>query len=223
MIRRQPNQVLRLAAVGLLVAACGGDDKPANTGGTGATQCPPGQFFDGQFCQNQAGVQPTATAPAPAPTAGAPAAPPVAPIATATAGPTATPLDPAAAAAATQLMTPIAQTSAPGAKPVGSPIAGQFQQGQSLEGQIQMQPNKCYTIIGVGLPPIVNLDIQLAPFVAVPGLPAAVLAQDSTVASTAIIGEKQACYRSGPIALPMKVIATVSQGNGVAAVQVYEK
>jgi hypothetical protein len=223
MMRRQPNQVLRLAAVGLLVAACGGDDKPANTGQPGATQCPPGQFFDGQFCQNQAGVQPTATAPAPAPTTGAPAAPPVAPIATATAGPTATPLDPAAAAAATQLMAPIAQTSAPGAKPVGSPIAGQFQQGQSLEGQIQMQPNKCYTIIGVGLPPIANLDVQLAPFVAVPGLPAAVLAQDSTVSPTAIIGEKQACYRSGPIALPMKVIATVSQGNGVAAVQVYEK
>lgn len=222
-MRRQPNQVLLLATVGLLVAACGGDDKPANTGQPGATQCPPGQFFDGQFCQNQAGVQPTATATAPAPTAAPTAAPPAPPIATATSGPTATPLDPAAAAAATQLMGPIAQTSAPGAKPVGSPIAGQFQQGQSLEGQIQMQPNKCYTIIGVGLPPIANLDVQLAPFVAVPGLPAAVLAQDSTVAPTAIIGEKQSCYRSGPIALPMKVIATVSQGQGVAAVQVYEK
>ena len=86
-----------------------------------------------------------------------------------------------------------------------------------------MQPNKCYTVIGVGLPPVQNLDIQLAPFVAMPGLPAMVLAADQTVGPNAVIGEKQACYRSGPIAVPMKVIVTVSQGSGVAAVQVYEK
>jgi hypothetical protein len=85
-----------------------------------------------------------------------------------------------------------------------------------------MQANKCYTVIGVGLPPVANLDIQLAPFVAMPGLPAAVLAQDQTVGPQAIIGEKQACYKS-MLPMPMKVIVTVSQGSGVAAVQVYEK
>ena len=56
--------VLVLAAVGL--PACGGDDKNANTGKPGQGQCPPGQYFDGQFCQMQAaGAQPTA---GPAPT-----------------------------------------------------------------------------------------------------------------------------------------------------------
>jgi hypothetical protein len=224
MLNRKSSLVVPFALLSL--SACGGDDKPANTGQPGAAQCPPGQYFDGQFCQVQ-GATPGAATAAPAPTAAPPptataAAPPPVPVATAAAGPTATPMDPAAAAAATQLLGPLAQTSAPGAKPIGSAIAGQFQQGQSLEGQVQMQANKCYTVIGVGLPPIANLDIQLAPFVAMPGLPAAVLAQDQTVGPQAIIGEKDACYRS-MFPMPMKVIVTVSQGSGVAAVQVYEK
>ena len=210
-----------LVLTALALVACGGDDKQAAA--PVGQQCPPGQYFDGQICQ---GAAPANTAPAPvatgpAPVATAPGAP--APVVTAQAGPTATPLDPAAAAAATQAINLVAPQSAPGAKPVGSAIAGQFQQGQSLEGPIQMQANKCYTIIGVGLPPVQNLDIQLAPFVAMQGLPAMVLAADQTVGPNAVIGEKQACYRSGPIAVPMKVIVTVSQGSGVAAVQVYEK
>jgi hypothetical protein len=221
MLKAQASWVTLVA---LAVSACGGDDKKALA--PGASQCPPGQYFDGQFCQMQAGAPPAATG-APvataAPGATAPGAvPPPVPVATAAAGPTATPLDPAAATAATQLIAPLAQQSAPGAKPVGSAIAGQFQQGQSLEGQVQMQANKCYTVIGVGLPPVQNLDVQLAPFVPIAGMPAAVVAQDQTVGPQAIIGEKQACYRS-MLPMPMKVIVTVSQGSGVAAVQVYEK
>jgi len=214
-----------LALVALAVSACGGDDKKAVA--PGASQCPPGQYFDGQFCQMQAGAPPAGAA-APGATAAAPGAtapgavPPPVPVATATVGALATPLDPAAATAATQLIAPLAQQSAPGAKPVGSAIAGQFQQGQTLEGQVQMQANKCYTVIGVGLPPVQNLDIQLAPFVPIAGLPAAVVAQDQTVGPQAIIGEKATCYRS-MLPMPMKVIVSVSQGSGVAAVQVYEK
>ena len=215
-----------LVLAALAVVACGGDDKSAAA--PMAQQCPPGQYFDGQICQSQ-GAAPANTAAPGAAAPGAPAAAPAAvpgapaPVVTAQAGPTATPLDPAAAAAATQAINLLSPQSAPGAKPVGSAIAGQFQQGQSLEGQIQMQPNKCYTLIGVGLPPVQNLDIQLAPFVAMAGLPAMVLAADQTVGPNAVIGEKAACYKSGPIAVPMKVIVTVSQGSGVAAVQVYEK
>ena len=209
----------------LALAACGGDDKPAAA--PMAQQCPPGQYFDGQICQSMQGAAPanTATPGAPGAPAAVPAAAPgaPAPVVTAQAGPTATPLDPAAAAAATQAINLLSPQSAPGAKPIGSAIAGQFQQGQSLEGQIQMQPNKCYTLIGVGLPPVQNLDIQLAPFVSIAGVPAMVLAADQTVGPNAVIGEKATCYKSGPIAVPMKVIVTVSQGSGVAAVQVYEK
>src|SRR3954464_5365728 len=81
------------------LSACGGDDKPSNVGTPAATQCAPGQYFDGRICQSQSGAAPAATpAPVGTPTAAAPgAALPGLPVATTTAGPTATPLDPATA------------------------------------------------------------------------------------------------------------------------------
>jgi hypothetical protein len=217
---------LLLSSLGLL-AACG-EDKPAETGGAGAVQCPPGQYYDGRFCQTQ-GAAPAGTAAAPATTAPpagtAPAALPPGVVATTTAGPTATPLDPTAAQAATQLIAPLgAQHAVAGAKPVGSAIAGNFQQGQSLESQVQMNPGKCYTVVGVGLPPITNLDISLVPALPIPGLPAATMAADNTVGANAIVGDKPNCFKwAFPMSGMMKVIMTVSGGSGVAAAQVFEK
>jgi hypothetical protein len=219
---------LLLSSVGLL-AACG-EDKPAETGGPAAVQCPPGQYYDGRLCQTQ-GAQPVGTTPAPAGTTPAPAgtppgaALPPGVVATTTAGPTATPLDPTAAQAATQLITPLGAQHAPaGAKPVGSAIAGNFQQGQSLEAQVQMNPGKCYTVVGVGLPPVANLDISLVPALPIPGLPAATMAADNTVGANAIVGDKPNCFKwAFPMSGMMKVIMTVSQGSGVAAAQVFEK
>ena len=107
---------------------------------------------------------------------------------------------------------------------VGSAIAGNFQQGQSLEAQVQMNPGKCYTVVGVGLPPIQNLDIALIPAVAIPGLPAATMAADNTVGANAVVGDKPNCFKwAFPMSGMMKVVMTVSQGSGVAAAQVYEK
>ncbi|HEX9620437.1 MAG TPA: hypothetical protein VF989_09890 [Polyangiaceae bacterium] len=219
--------VSALAPWSFLLAACGGDDKEANTGQPAPVQCPPGQYFDGQYCQiaQPAGAAPTATAPAPTATAPAGTAPPAGPIAVGQAGPQATPLDPTMAQTVTTLLGPLAQQSAPaGAKPVGSAIAGQFQQGQSLEQQVQMQPGKCYTVVGAGLPPVQNLDIQFLPMVPIPGIAAPVIAQDQTVAPNAVVGEKDGCFKwPMPVAGPMKIVVTVSQGSGVAAAQVYEK
>ena len=95
MSRNTSMSFLLLSSLGLL-AACG-EDKPAETGGAGAVQCPPGQYYDGRFCQQQgAAAAPTTaptTTPAPA-TTGTAAAPAGIPgVATTTAGPTATPLD----------------------------------------------------------------------------------------------------------------------------------
>ena len=209
-----------------LLAACG-EDKPAETGGTGAVQCPPGQIYDGRLCQTVGATPGAPTTTAPAATAPAPAttAPAIPGIATTTSGPTATPLDPTAAQAATQLITPLGAQHAPaGAKPVGSAIAGNFQQGQTLEAQVQMNPGKCYTVIGVGLPPVTNLDISLVPALPIPGLPAATMAADNSVASTAIVGDKPNCFKwAFPMSGMMKIVMTVSQGSGVAAAQVFEK
>ncbi len=216
------------------LSACGGDDKSSNVGQPGATQCPPGQYFDGRICQVQAatpmpGATPGGTAmPGATPVPGATPAPtgaPALPIATASSGPTATPLDPATAQAVTALIAPLAASAAaPGAKAVGAAIAGQFTQGQSLEQTVQMNPGKCYTVVGVGVPSIQNLDIVLVPSIGLPGLPAAVMASDNTVGSNAIVGQHPNCFKWAlPVGATMKVVMTVSQGQGMAAAQVFEK
>jgi hypothetical protein len=222
---------LLLSGLGLLTA-CGGDDKNAQTGQPQAVQCPPGQIYDGRLCQTVGGTPGGTAAPgataapaATAPAATAPAATGIPGVATTATGPTAQALDPTAAQAATQLIAPLGAQHAPaGAKAVGSAIAGNFQQGQSLEAQVQMNPGKCYTVVGVGLPPVTNLDIALVPALPIPGLPAATMAADNTVGSTAIVGDKPNCFKwAFPMSGMMKVVMTVSQGSGVAAAQVFEK
>jgi hypothetical protein len=228
MSRYTSMSFLLLSGVGLL-AACGGDDKSALNGQPAAVQCPPGQIYDGRLCQTvgatPGGTTPTTTTPpatTPAATGTAPTTIPG--VNTTATGPTATPLDPTQAQAATQLITPLGAQHAPGAKAVGSAIAGNFQTGQSLEAQVQMNPGKCYTVVGVGLPPVTNLDIALVPALPIPGLPAATMAADNTVASTAIVGDKPNCFKwAFPMSGMMKVVMTVSQGSGVAAAQVFEK
>ena len=220
-----------LVALGAL-SACGGDDKQSVVGQPAATQCPPGQYFDGRICQSTTGATtpaPGTTVPAgttPAPTATAPTGLPGFPgVATTTAGPTATPLDPATAQVVTSLIAPLAASAAaPGAKAVGTAIAGNFAQGQSLDQTVQMNPGKCYTIVGVGVPTIQNLDIQLVPSIAIPGLPAAVVAADNSVGSNAIVGQQPNCYKWAlPMGGTMKVVMTVTAGQGMAAAQVFEK
>jgi len=215
-----------LVALGAL-SGCGGDDKQSVVGQPTATQCAPGQYFDGRICQSQTGTAPAATTPvATAPAATTPAAIPGLPgVATTSSGPAATPLDPATAQVVTSLIAPLAATAAaPGAKAVGAAIAGNFAQGQSLEQTVQMNPGKCYTIVGAGVPTIQNLDIQLVPSIAIPGLPAAVVAADSSQGSTAIVGQQPNCYKWAlPMGGTMKVVVTVSAGQGMAAAQVFEK
>jgi hypothetical protein len=208
------------------LSGCGGDDKQAVTGQPAATQCAPGQYFDGRTCQSQTGTAPAATTPvATAPAPGVPPATGLPGVATTTAGPAATPLDPATAQVVTSLIAPLAATAAaPGAKPVGAAIAGNVAQGQSLEQTVQMNPGKCYTIVGAGVPTIQNLDIQLVPSIAIPGMPAAVVAADSSQGSTAIVGQQPNCYKWAlPMGGTMKVVVSVSAGQGMAAAQVFEK
>jgi len=209
------------------LSGCGGDDKQAVTGQPAQTQCAPGQYFDGRTCQSPTGTAPAATTPAATtPAAGVPTAIPGLPgVATTSSGPAATPLDPATAQVVTSLIAPLAATAAaPGAKAVGAAIAGNFAQGQSLEQTVQMNPGKCYTIVGAGVPTITNLDIQLVPSIAIPGLPAAVVAADSSQGSTAIVGQQPNCYKWAlPMGGTMKVVVSVSAGQGMAAAQVFEK
>jgi hypothetical protein len=133
-------------------------------------------------------------------------------------------LDPSAGAAATAILTQLASGSiVAGSKPLGSPLVGNFQQGQTLEGQLQLQPGKCYTVVGAGVPPITELNIQLVAVMPIPGM-VPVLAQDSDNGPQAVLGRKPNCYKwPMPVGAPVKVIVTAAQGSGLAAAQVYEK
>jgi hypothetical protein len=164
----------------------------------------------------QPGAQPTAPPPA--------TTPPPAGTTPPAAGGQAQPVDPSLAAGAQQVLNGLAQQKAvAGSKPVGSALAGNFQQGQVLETQINLQPNKCYTAIGAGLPPIGEVNVKFLAVTPIPGS-AMILAQDQGTGSQAVLGEKPNCYKNPtPIPIPVKMVLEVTSGSGIAAAQLYEK
>ena len=202
----------------------------------------PGGYAQGQVGTSAAGApaaapaQGGAPATAPAPAAGAAGAPPlVVPAAPALpgapvipppqAGPTAVRLDATAAAAVVPVLAGLVKDNVQsGAKPVGDPVVGNFGQNQTLEFPVQLQPNKCYTVVATGLPPVSEVGLQLQLTTVLPGM-APVLAVDSDRGPTATIGKKAACYRwtLGVIPAPGKVVVQVTGGTGLVAAQVYEK
>ncbi|MCA9592395.1 MAG: hypothetical protein KC776_03765 [Myxococcales bacterium] len=212
---------LRFLALGSLMAVvsgCGGSNERNPNVGPGPVTCPAGQSFDGQQCVASVSPPPSGNPTTPTTTT----TPPEPPVPTATPGPSATPVDPSLAAAAAPAVDALAKQHLPaGAKPIAT-LAGQFATGQMLESQIQMQSGRCYTVVGAGLPGVENLDLQLAPVSPMPNV-SPILAQDSTVAPDAVIGQKPNCFKwAAPFAAPMRVIVRVSAGQGLALVRVYE-
>ena len=113
------------------------------------------------------------------------------------------------------------QVMVAGSKPVGLALVGKFKTGQTLEKQVQLQPQKCYTIVASGFPSVTEINLQLVA-VGPPSKLSPVLAADR--GSTAVIGKKPGCYKwSSPLPAAAKVVAEVTAGAGIAAVQVYEK
>ena len=133
-------------------------------------------------------------------------------------------LDPTAATVAKPILDQLAQTAAPpGAKPVGSTIVGNFQQGQKIEKQVQLQPGKCYTVVAAGVPPVTEVNVQFLAVTPVPGM-APVLAQDQDTGSQAVLGKQPNCYKwAAPFSAPVNLALIVPAGSGLAAAQVYEK
>ncbi len=126
-------------------------------------------------------------------------------------------MDPTIAA---QGLNMLALQQAPGAQPVGgTALAGNFQAGQCLEVQVQLDPAKCYTAVGQGAP--TELDVQLA--APIPG-PLPPFAQDNMQGSTAVLGGGGNCFRPiGLFAIPAKLVIKANAGSGPAAVQLYAK
>jgi len=132
-------------------------------------------------------------------------------------------IDATAAAPAQAIITGLASSSVPaGAKPMGGLMACMFQQGQQLSKQIQMQPGKCYTIVGAGAG-VSELDIQVVAVTPIPGM-APVLAQDQETGPQAVVGKDPNCYKWAlPMAGTVNVVMTAKAGAGPAAAQVFEK
>jgi hypothetical protein len=222
-------RTLRVAGLALVLAASGTACKKndGETAAGGYVQGQVGAPTAGAGAMNSAGfggapAAPSATAggaPATSSTAGGPA-----PLPT-QAGPVAQRLDAAAATAIQPIIAGLVKDNVQaGAKPVGDLLVGNFTQGQTLDMPIQLQPNKCYTVVATGLPPITEVNVQLQLTTVIPGM-APVLAVDQDNGATAVLGKKTACYRwmFGVIPAPGKVVVQVMGGGGVVAAQAYEK
>lgn len=220
---------LRVAGLALVLAATGTACKK-NDGETAA----------GGYVQGQVGA-PTAGSGAMAGSGagGAPAVPAAAggaaPVPTAAttgparlptqSGPTAQRLDTSSAAALQPIIAGLVKDNVEaGAKPVGGLLVGNFAQGQTLDVPVTLNPNKCYTVIATGLPPVTEVNIQLQLTTVLPGV-TPVLAVDSDTGATAVLGKKSACYRwmFGGTAASGKVVVQVMGGSGIVAAQAYEK
>jgi hypothetical protein len=163
--------------------------------------------------------------------AGAPGLATVAPTATAaptvTAAPTATAPaapDPALAAAVQPMITQLASTqTVAGSKALGAAFVGNVGGAQTLEQQIMLQPNKCYSAVAVGMPPISELNVQFLAVTIIPGM-APILATDQDSGPSAVLGKKPNCYKWVlPLPVAVRVVVTAAGGSGVAAAQVFEK
>ncbi|HKO53332.1 MAG TPA: hypothetical protein VJV79_36740 [Polyangiaceae bacterium] len=194
---------LTLPFVMLAAIACKPDEPaatPYQPGTTGAAGAAP-TVIPGAV----AGAPAVAPAPAPAPT-------------------TPAPLDPAVAAAVTPMLTQLAasQTVA-GSKALGTAIVGNVGGAQVLEQQIMLQPNKCYSVVAAGMPPISELNVQFLAVTVIPGM-APILAVDQDTGPSATLGKKPNCYKWAlPLPTPVKVVVSAAAGQGVAGAQVFEK
>jgi len=96
--------------------------------------------------------------------------------------------------------------------------------GQTLDTQILLQPNKCYTVVATALPPVTEVNVQLVLQTPMPGM-TPVLAVDQDSGPTAVLGKKATCYKwmFGTIPASAKVVVQVTGGSGLVAAQTYEK
>ncbi len=137
-------------------------------------------------------------------------------------GGTAQQIDPNLAQLAVAPLTMFANTEAPGMAKEGPTLAGNFQEGQTLEGAFTFQPGKCYTVLAVGAG-IQNIDIEMQYVTPIPGL-APSIGKDSQTGAQASIGGKGNCLKPlSPIPANAKFIVRAAKGAGVAAAQLYVK
>jgi hypothetical protein len=116
-----------------------------------------------------------------------------------------------------------ASQNAPGAKPDGQILRLQLQQGQVGEGQLQLGPGKCYTLVGASTLGVLETIVKVTAPAPAQGQ---VLGQnDPGVNPMPVVWPKDKCYRSQlPMgSMPIRVEITMKQGAGTVGVQLYGK
>ncbi len=172
---------------------------------------------------------PAGTQPAPAPGGfqfptipGLPAPGGTAPQQGGAAGGSAARIDPNAAGLATGPLMLFSQQQAPGMQREGNVAAANFQEGQSMEEAVSLQPGKCYTVLAVGAG-VAEVDISLQLTTPMPGMNPA-LAQDSGSGQQAALGGGGNCYKwPWPMAGQAKYVIKATRGAGLVAGQLYVK
>jgi len=216
------------ALCALTLVAC--SDKPeakypTGAGGAGAAQASGGTT---PTPQTGAGGQntPVATSTgvggaAPSTTGGAGAAGPT--PSSSSGGPAsyATPIPPLLSANAGPMLRGLAQSEVAGMRSDGSGMAAQFQPGQIYEQTIQLQPGRCYAVVGVGLG-ITELDIEL--IIHQPPAPEYVASRDQSTGPQAVLGGRKNCFKNPlPFPAPAKVRIRATSGAGVGMAQVFSR
>ena len=218
------GSVSALAAVG-----CGGSDpppaNPSNMGGpTGPTTGPTGPMGPTGPTTGPTGPTGPTTGPTATPPNGLPPGLPTALPPFGTPAPAGSPpqaLDPNAAQVATRALAHFSSTEAPGMAKEGPVVAGMFQEGQVLEAPFTFQPGKCYTLVGAGAGPQVELEMMYT--TPVPGF-APSIGTSGAAAPQASLGGKGNCLRPlSPFPAPAKFILRAKKGAGLAAAQLYVK
>ena len=133
-------------------------------------------------------------------------------------GGTAQPMDPNLAVAASAPLMTLGNTEAPGAQKEGNAIAGNFQQGQTLEGSFTMQPGRCYTVVAASAG-IQQLDISVVALTPIPGMSpqlGSATGRAGMAGSQAVLGSKANCIK-------LAFTPVVEVGAGLGAAQLYVK
>jgi len=103
-------------------------------------------------------------------------------------------------------------------------LTGVLQQGQTIEQLAMLQPGKCYTVVGLGLPTIQELDIMIVPNIPLPNAPNLPMAQDLKSGPQATVAPSPNCYQYGlPLPAQVKIIVKATTGSGAVGAQLYSK
>ncbi|MCU0694634.1 MAG: hypothetical protein MUF54_24915 [Polyangiaceae bacterium] len=220
MKQRSLIALVAVVTIAALPIACNKKKEPENpqpfVAGTG------GAYNQGPY----GGPTGTPTGPATGGAATTPTTTPTTPTATGTGTGPAQPtvLDPAVQTMLRQAMRPLAQQKAAGMRPEGDMLTGVLQEGQTLEMQTMLQPGKCYTVVGAGMPMISELDIQMLAVAPIPGAPGLPMAQDNTQGAQTALAPTPNCYKYAlPLPAQVKIIVKATAGGGPVGAQLYVK